>query len=538
MEMKRKGAIDKCPLCRASSEDLRTLQSMLDELYTLCIRADKAAGFTDNLSNAGFLNIVVEEACNAHDRGLDAEETMEEAIDFFKHVDVDELNKQILSLAEDAHGLEQNWCTKRELGSALRRCGLLEESKILLDTVICQSNLHLSVQETAEAHCQLGSTLVELGDEDGALFHLRAAARQDPKWWLPRAELAASLVERTTERIRNCGNKSRSKGQHRWASELAQDENTRLMWVLCIACDEQEYKESMEELEEAEQNLIEAIALNPERDEDSVVNLSRVQLLLRSKAELDLHSIRRRALNAPPAEEQSPKPESLLDPAKDDEEAFRVALAESYDAVFEESLSKFQHADPPAEVDEREAAQVSSRRIASWVLCGDVPEMAMELEDPLVTLTFSRHPEKLVHALVTSPPALEACARGASLQPPWANGARVFADGVMPTDVEPDWGPYTVVIRESDESALWEHLHRKKLPYNVRKLKPGGRVCSPGCFDQFNVSEIAPAPAPAPTPVPASSSGPYDSIDVIVTIKNTFIHARPAAEHTPRASSW
>ena len=50
----------------------------------------------------------------------------------------------------------------------------------------------------------------------------------------------------------------------------------------------------------------------------------------------------------------------------------------------------------------------------------------------VVLLTFSHHPRELNDALLGSVAACSAADRGVHTQPVWANGAKVFVDGLWP----------------------------------------------------------------------------------------------------------
>jgi len=174
-----------------------------------------------------------------------------------------------------------------------------------------------------------------------------------------------------------------------------------------------------------------------------------------------------------------------------------------------------------------EAAQICHEQRASWVnhneeLPLDTLEDGTESGNGIVLLTFSRHPARLTDSLLSSPPAQTAVSRGVELQPAWANGGKVFVEGVSAELFDEELSAYQVVIREEDEPAIWASLEH--LPYNVRKLKPGvGWSCPPGRFTQFDISSCA-------------TSHASDTEDVIeVTVKNTFIHVGPAQPDDKRS---
>jgi len=212
-----------------------------------------------------------------------------------------------------------------------------------------------------------------------------------------------------------------------------------------------------------------------------------------------------------------PEAKNDMHPMKDPDEAFKVALAESCEAQFEASVNAFHYDEPAASFDPAEAALISQERAASWVDRQAPPAEQVALANGtddglgLLVLTFSRHPAALIEALLNSPPAQAASAQGVDLQPSWARGGRVFADGVHAGLFDEELSAYQVVICEKDEDAIMASLH--DLPYGIRKLKPGmGRAAVPGRLDQFAISSAA------------SSGGDIGNDDIEVTVKNTFIH--------------
>jgi len=111
----------------------------------------------------------------------------------------------------------------------------------------------------------------------------------------------------------------------------------------------------------------------------------------------------------------------------------------------------------------------------------------------IVVLTFRRVSTELDAALLQSPIAHDAIAKGVDLQPVWAHGAKIFVGGIGPEKLDAPGlahlSPANVAIYEEDESELMDAL-RQLLPYRVMKRKPGtaGKCVVPDDLSLANLS--------------------------------------------------
>eukprot|EP00443_Scrippsiella_acuminata_P108574 CAMPEP_0115706796 /NCGR_PEP_ID=MMETSP0272-20121206/70996_1 /TAXON_ID=71861 /ORGANISM="Scrippsiella trochoidea, Strain CCMP3099" /LENGTH=441 /DNA_ID=CAMNT_0003148097 /DNA_START=87 /DNA_END=1411 /DNA_ORIENTATION=+ len=109
-------------------------------------------------------------------------------------------------------------------------------------------------------------------------------------------------------------------------------------------------------------------------------------------------------------------------------------------------------------------------------------------EPRLLLLSFCRFTIELERALLASPPAIAAAARGVPTKPIWARGAKVFEAideecllAKLP-DRSKSLRPWHVVVRSEEEAALLESLG--SLPESARRLKHGvGRLPLGGTSD-------------------------------------------------------
>lgn len=232
-------------------------------------------------------------------------------------------------------------------------------------------------------------------------------------------------------------------------------------------------------------------------------------------------------------------------------QAPRDATDEGADARTETAvIQHVAHPAPPdaeeeaaAVIEPEEAAATSAELWASGVerlspfTAGPLPGLGPSSGQRAVLLTFSRCPRELEEAILGSPPAQEARARGVDVRPAWACGAKVLLEGLDPADLAAPLGGEPlrlqhVVLREADEPALMAALQR--LPVRIRKLKPGaGRV-----------------PLPEDLSVFAVSSGEEDDLGdesagslaeaISYRVERTFIHVPipGAAEDTRTIRTW
>eukprot|EP00930_Biecheleria_cincta_P040362 TRINITY_DN2765_c0_g1_i1.p1 TRINITY_DN2765_c0_g1~~TRINITY_DN2765_c0_g1_i1.p1 ORF type:complete len:871 (-),score=165.03 TRINITY_DN2765_c0_g1_i1:443-3055(-) len=166
----------------------------------------------------------------------------------------------------------------------------------------------------------------------------------------------------------------------------------------------------------------------------------------------------------------------------------------------------------------------------------------------LVVLCFNRHPGAFDRALIDSPLAQELASRGVDVHPPWANGAKILAEGVDPFVLDEARvipAPWHVIVREFHEHEVYKTL-RASLPYEIRpKLKRGceklivhdsdpkheqARSLSPrsSCGSSAESFELQSAPA--------SSSEDIHSAETLVLIKRTFIHVEVRREESIKSA--
>lgn len=161
---------------------------------------------------------------------------------------------------------------------------------------------------------------------------------------------------------------------------------------------------------------------------------------------------------------------------------------------------EIEHDDDPAYVPEHEAAKVVNQQWAGHVehlmVRGNM-ESGQHLgatthTKKCVLLEFSRHPQELEYALLTSSVADAARSQGIEIQPEWARGAKIFVKGFGPDQLDEPLAngqlkPWHVIVYESDEADL--HAALQCLPVRVKKLKPGiGRSIVPQELSLMSVS--------------------------------------------------
>ena len=96
--------------------------------------------------------------------------------------------------------------------------------------------------------------------------------------------------------------------------------------------------------------------------------------------------------------------------------------------------------------------------------------------DGVVLLTLSRHPRELDEALFGSSAACSAADRGVHTRPAWANGAKVFVEGLRPEVLAAagvdELSTFHVLVKVDDEDSV--HAALQTLSYRIRpRLKPG-----------------------------------------------------------------
>merc|ERR1712217_339023 len=73
--------------------------------------------------------------------------------------------------------------------------------------------------------------------------------------------------------------------------------------------------------------------------------------------------------------------------------------------------------------------------------------------------------------------AQQLLARGTDLEPPWANGAKIFVEGLLPESLEPvlkiaSLRPWHVVIRSEDEAGVVEMINAAWRSGRFRSKRP------------------------------------------------------------------
>jgi len=100
-----------------------------------------------------------------------------------------------------------------------------------------------------------------------------------------------------------------------------------------------------------------------------------------------------------------------------------------------------------------------------------VQEVSQDHAARLVLLRFSRFPKEVPEVLLASDLAKRLRTGGVELQPSWAQGKIILAEGANEL-AEKDHGTWHVAVREHDEESIAEAL--RALPYNMRpRLKAG-----------------------------------------------------------------
>jgi len=568
-ELRQHGLNNMCPLCRTPLSELRTVKTLHEELIILTVRRHRA-----------------------YDWRI-----------FDVTVDVKSLNRQMLSLAQEAYELDpDSFRTQYWLGECLKENHLYSEAKRVYQRMLSLFG-YPGNPELSTIHRDFAQTLFRLEEHAEAFRHFRTAIQVEPAWAKPRMNFGYSVVEclMSPELGFPVDDDLLAEAKHHLHEAIRLDpaddhaplflralNNRRLL----IQLSAKEVRDSVKRDTQNPQTMMVPDPLqvvsslpigakvqicNLQSPEGQMLNgkVGKINRMIdedgRIRVEIDGEFKRLRFSNlvavipiteavmrllpdggasssstqypevearphvspisvgtgqmmGEPSGGHSPSTEHDVDPVKDPDKMLQVALAESFDAAFEASVTQLQHTEPAAVLHPTEAAQVSQQLSASWEFRIEASEGSSQRSDHgctagLLILAFSRHPAKLIEALLNSPPARAAIAAGVNIQPEWAKGGRVFAANVHPGLFDDELCAYHVVIHERDEQALWAALAH--LPYRIKKLKPGmGRTEVPDYLSQFHVS--------------SAESDEHGTIEV--TVKNTFIHVgRRSADDTQSA---
>lgn len=208
------------------------------------------------------------------------------------------------------------------------------------------------------------------------------------------------------------------------------------------------------------------------------------------------------------------------------------------DSAALETIEDVWHEEEPAEISPELAEQTANELWASSVEQRLAAESSESIARPAskrcVLLTFNRDPPEFDAALLGSALAVAAAERGAVLQPAWANGAKVFVEGLQPECFDIALEPRHVVVYEQDVdevlAVLWQ------LPYRSRpRPKPGSGI-SRVPEDSMERSQLG---APPGSSVAVSEETVHENHSdpevqhVEITVRRTFIHVAVANEVRP-----
>lgn len=214
--------------------------------------------------------------------------------------------------------------------------------------------------------------------------------------------------------------------------------------------------------------------------------------------------------------------------------------------------------EPVAMIAPPEAAAVVAERWATgveWLTTrqsctnGDaLPRSEVNRRDILV-LEFSRDPQSFDEVLLHTSLAHDMQAAGVDVQPSWANGAKIFVEGLRPDMLEEarlELKPRHVVVYEGDEAYVLSALD--SLPSKARpRLKPSAPAAVvPGDRDPCLLQDAS-APTPSSSsqsseqPDPSSTPSAYpgdrgDGSSYVVVVRHTFVHVS-IPDRSPRRSA-
>jgi len=224
---------------------------------------------------------------------------------------------------------------------------------------------------------------------------------------------------------------------------------------------------------------------------------------------------------------------------------------------------KYMAREPAASVDPEEAANIVE---ACWVSAieariaaenafgsgfvvqhscksGNVGPPQVYPEGKLVVLCFNRHPGAFDQALIDSPLAQELVGRGVDVHPPWANGAKILAEGVDPFVLDEARvipAPWHVIVREHHEHEVYKTL--RALPHRIRPtLKRGCEKVfvhdrDPEHAELHNLSPSSSRSSSVQSFEFQSADGDIPSVEPLVLIRRTFIHVGVRQEGSPKSA--
>merc|ERR1740121_1606418 len=143
---------------------------------------------------------------------------------------------------------------------------------------------------------------------------------------------------------------------------------------------------------------------------------------------------------------------------------------------------------------EQDALQQEQAHVHEAILLSklkDLPPKLLETcadrRDRLVLLTFTRCPQELRQALLASELAAELVNDGVELEPEYAGGRLVLAEGVTATILSEAREPWHVVVCVADEERVYAAIKHGLRSQSRPKLKGiGGRILIPGDDSWFN----------------------------------------------------
>eukprot|EP00747_Dinoflagellata_sp_TGD_P030219 gnl/TRDRNA2_/TRDRNA2_134476_c2_seq1.p1 gnl/TRDRNA2_/TRDRNA2_134476_c2~~gnl/TRDRNA2_/TRDRNA2_134476_c2_seq1.p1 ORF type:complete len:355 (-),score=60.16 gnl/TRDRNA2_/TRDRNA2_134476_c2_seq1:111-1109(-) len=175
-----------------------------------------------------------------------------------------------------------------------------------------------------------------------------------------------------------------------------------------------------------------------------------------------------------------------------------------------------------------------------------------------ILMTFNRINRELDEALHNSSVAEAAKARGVDVRPPWANGAKIFAEGVGPEHFDAPFAsdgprPWHLVIREEDSDEINHVL--SLLPHSIRRTKPGLQplpeelslmdVSSEGSSSSSEQKQQTPNESRALASEKVSQAveeqdlvAALDDSVLEIDVRRTFIHLRPRGESFDTKSNF
>lgn len=147
--------------------------------------------------------------------------------------------------------------------------------------------------------------------------------------------------------------------------------------------------------------------------------------------------------------------------------------------------------------------------------------------DRLALLCFNRRPKELFDALLASPLAARVSTAGVTLQPTWAGGKLILAEGVTESTVSEAREEWHVAVRAVDEDELIGTLRSILGRDRLRVKASHGRILVPRGTSLFQLSDASIAEE---TQRSRGSKGPGPAINWAEVTWKIFIHI---PVHTP-----